>query len=132
MGDRAVIGFRASSTSGTPMWLYTHWTGSRRYDHVKEALEKSRSRWNDPSYATRIAISAIVGDDWNQELGYGLTAGDDGFCMPDYSDVPVICWQDRLVLILNVDADFSSPLASMDFADTLSSTGQVLVGKLRW
>ena len=31
-----------------------------------------RSRWTDPAYATRIAISQLIGDQWNMETGWGL------------------------------------------------------------
>ena len=39
---------------------------------LADAVIKARPRWNDPAYATRIAISHIVGDQWNMETGFGL------------------------------------------------------------
>ena len=33
---------------------------------------KARPRWSDPAYATRIAISQLIGDQWNMETGWGL------------------------------------------------------------
>ena len=39
---------------------------------LADAVIKARPRWSDPAYATRIAISQIIGDDWNMETGFGL------------------------------------------------------------
>jgi hypothetical protein len=39
---------------------------------LADAVINARPRWNDPAYATRIAISQLVGDQWNMETGWGL------------------------------------------------------------
>ena len=39
---------------------------------LADAVIAARPRWNDPAYATRIAISQIIKDDWNSETGFGL------------------------------------------------------------
>jgi hypothetical protein len=39
---------------------------------LADAVIAARPRWNDPAYATRIAISNIIGNDWNMETGFGL------------------------------------------------------------
>jgi hypothetical protein len=39
---------------------------------LADAVIAARPRWNDPAYATRIAISQIIKDDWNMETGFGL------------------------------------------------------------
>ena len=58
MGDRANFGFKADGDN--VINLYGHWAGAYRYQLVAQALEASRSRWQDNGYATRIAIST-----WN-------------------------------------------------------------------
>lgn len=72
MGDRSNIGFR--DRYNNVIVLYGHWLGEENVlSALKKALEASRPRWNDESYATRIAISNIVGDNWKSETGWGLS-----------------------------------------------------------
>jgi hypothetical protein len=96
MGDRFVVGFRETKQS-EPIWLYSHWGGSERTLDIAKALEQSQPRWSDASYATRIAISQIVGSHWEDETGFGVSAGGRNFTYPDYDDVHVITWSDRTV-----------------------------------
>ena len=102
MGDRFVVGFRDTEETPT-VWLYSHWGGSDRVELIADAIGKARPRWNDPGYATRIAISRIVGDSWNEELGFGITAGGRDFYQPDYDDVHVVTWSDRTVVVQTLD-----------------------------
>ena len=46
--------------------------------NLAEAVFKARARWNDPSYATRITISHMIGDQWNMETGWGLHVNEIG------------------------------------------------------
>ena len=39
---------------------------------LADAVIAARPRWNDPAYATRIAISHLVGNEWSNETGWGL------------------------------------------------------------
>ena len=39
---------------------------------LADAIIAARPRWTDPAYATRIAISQLIGDQWNMETGWGL------------------------------------------------------------
>jgi hypothetical protein len=39
---------------------------------LADAVIAARPRWTDTSYATRIAISQLIGDQWNMETGWGL------------------------------------------------------------
>jgi hypothetical protein len=57
------------------VWLYSHWGGNVRLQDIAGAITKAEPRWSDDSYATRIAISTIVGDGWNEETGWGIEAG---------------------------------------------------------
>jgi hypothetical protein len=70
MGDRANFVF--VQPNGESIVLYGHWAGYNMLQNLAEAAFKARPRWNDPSYATRIAISHLIGDQWNMETGWGL------------------------------------------------------------
>lgn len=70
MGDRANFGF--VQPNGNTIVLYGHWAGSQMLGQLADAVIAARGRWNDPAYATRIAISQIIGGDWNMETGFGL------------------------------------------------------------
>jgi hypothetical protein len=99
MGDRAVIGFKADKEA-IPVFLYMHWGGSDRYKDAQRAIEGARSRWDDSAYATRIGISQIVANDWSEEVGFGISAGYGSYCEPDYGDVIIINWGDKVVNVV--------------------------------
>ena len=99
MGDRFVVGFKAEP-SATPVWLYSHWGGVDRHTELADAIVAATPRWNDTAYATRICISQIIGPFWENETGFGISAGND-FCLPDYTDVAVVTWSTRTIDIVN-------------------------------
>ena len=70
MGDRANFGF--VQPNGETIVLYGHWAGHQMLGKLADAVIKARGRWNDPSYATRIVTSQLIGDEWNSETGWGL------------------------------------------------------------
>lgn len=70
MGNRANFGF--VQPNGNTIVLYGHWAGHNMLSKLAEAVFKARPRWNDSSYATRIATSQMIADDWNSETGWGL------------------------------------------------------------
>ena len=70
MGDRANFGF--VQPNGETIVLYGHWAGHQMLGRLADAVIAARPRWNDPAYATRIAISQLIKDDWNSETGWGL------------------------------------------------------------
>jgi len=70
MGDRANFGFKDSK--GDTVFLYGHWAGHRMLENLAEAVQHARPRWSDAAYATRIAISQMIGDGWSMETGFGL------------------------------------------------------------
>lgn len=95
MGDRAVIQFKATEAD-QPINLYMHWGGSERYTLLADALEAARPRWSDAEYATRICVSQIIGSSWNEELGFGLSVGDDNARHGSY-EVPCVIWSRKVV-----------------------------------
>jgi hypothetical protein len=96
MGDRMVIGFQAKSAEPT-IYLYAQWGGEAQKEILVNALQKSESRWTDADYATRICISQIVGDSWNDTLGHGISVNT--FCSPDYDTIQVVEWHKGKVSI---------------------------------
>ena len=118
MGDRAVIGFKAAKAD-PGIYLYSHWGGSNRLADAARALEAARPRWSDASYATRIAVSTIVGENWSEETGYGLSVGIGSYAMPDYDDIIVVDWQRKVVQM--IDADGARVLLELPFEEFIAT-----------
>jgi len=76
VGDRANFGF--VQPNGNTIVLYGHWAGYQMLGRLADAVIAARPRWNDPAYATRIAVSQIVKDEWNSETGWGLHVNEIG------------------------------------------------------
>jgi len=114
MGDRAVFGFKESKDA-TPVWLYSHWGGSSQRQDLAQAIIQAKPRWSDSSYATRIAMSTIIGDLWSQELNFGISAGE-SFCMPDYDYVLVVVW-DKHIVEMREASNITNLVARMSFDD---------------
>lgn len=90
MGDRANFGFRQST--GNTIVLYGHWAGHKMLENLAAAVEKARPRWSDEGYATRIAISRLIADDWTSETGWGIYAN---VIMDNEHKIPVIDWRNN-------------------------------------
>ena len=91
MGDRATFVFEQEN--GDHIYLYGHWAGYEMMDTLATAIEAARPRWTDETYATRIAISNIIGNEWNEETGWGISTY---FCDSEHS-VPIVNWKDQSV-----------------------------------
>lgn len=98
MGDRIAFGFRAEKDEPV-IWLYSHWGGASRYDDLANALNHAMPRWDDVSYATRIAMSRLIGEDWNNETGYGVSVGKRCGIELDYDEAPIVNWYDKTVTV---------------------------------
>jgi hypothetical protein len=118
VGDRAVFGFRDRENDDATVWLYSHWGGDSQNTTLAEALLHAGPRWNDPSYATRIAISRIIGTDWNNEVNFGLyaTARHGESHGGEYRYINLVLWGERRVALVDVDDD-SKVLAEVEFDD---------------
>jgi len=88
MGDRANFGFKQSN--GETIVLYGHWAGHDMLGNLASAVETARPRWTDESYATRIVISNLVGDNWHELIGWGLTVNN---ILDNEHKIPVIDWR---------------------------------------
>lgn len=98
MGDRANFGFKDSS--GNTLFLYGHWAGYDMLNNLAHAVLAAESRWSDPSYATRIAISNLVKDEWSQTTGWGLSIN---HILDNEHKVPVINWEEKTFTLMEED-----------------------------
>ena len=86
MGDRIV--YTIKQDKDLSVNLYSHWGGYDRFITLARALQAAEPRWNDSAYCTRIIVSQLIGDQWNQELGFGLWASSsDGAYGGDHPDI---------------------------------------------
>jgi hypothetical protein len=88
MGDRIVYSIKQDKDLSVN--LYSHWGGQDRYINLAVALKAAEPRWDDMSYCTRIIVSQLIGDQWNQELGFGLWADNsEGAYGGDHPDITI-------------------------------------------
>jgi hypothetical protein len=87
MGDRANFGFK--DRKGDIVFLYGHWAGHRMLENLANAVKAAEPRWNDESYATRIAISNLINDEWTSTTGWGISVNQ---ILDNEHKIPVIDW----------------------------------------
>ena len=89
MGDRIVYTIRQDKDLSVN--LYSHWGGYDRFNALAKAIKAAEPRWNDSSYCTRIIVSQLIGDHWNDELGFGLWASNEtgGYYGGDHPDIVI-------------------------------------------
>jgi len=98
MGDRANFGFKDSK--GDTIFLYGHWAGHNMLQNLADAVQAARPRWTDESYATRICISQLIGNDWSHETGWGITVNQ---LADNEHKVPVIDWSEQTFTLMEED-----------------------------
>jgi hypothetical protein len=98
MGDRANFGFK--DRKGDTVFLYGHWAGHNMLQNLADAVQIAHPRWTDESYATRICISQMIGEDWGQETGWGLQVNQLG---DNEHKVPVIDWSKQTFSLMEED-----------------------------
>ena len=88
MGDRIV--YTIKQDKDLSINLYSHWGGYDRFATLARALKAAEPRWSDVSYGTRIIVSHLIGDDWADELGFGLWASTEhGMYGGDHPDIVI-------------------------------------------
>ena len=100
MGDRANFGF--VQPNGNTIVLYGHWAGHNMLGRLADAVIAARPRWTDSSYATRIATSQLIADQWNMETGWGLHVNEIG---DNEHKIAIIDW-DQQIFSLHEQADY--------------------------
>jgi hypothetical protein len=98
MGDRANFGFKQND--GNTLYLYGHWAGHNMLAKLANAVQAAEPRWQDPSYATRIAISNLIGDEWPNETGWGLSINR---ILDNEHKIPVINWGTQTFTLFEED-----------------------------
>jgi hypothetical protein len=73
MGSRINYIFKDSLTQPSVV-LYSHWGETEWQRDLAMALEHSKPRWIDSSYATRMMISYLIQDCVLEETGFGIYA----------------------------------------------------------
>ena len=98
MGDRANFGFK--DRKGDTVFLYGHWAGHRMLENLADAVQAAEPRWNDEGYATRIAISQLINDEWPSETGWGITVNE---LADNEHKVPIIDWSNNTFTLMEED-----------------------------
>jgi hypothetical protein len=98
MGDRANFGFRDSKEN--IVFLYGHWAGHRMLEQLADAVQAAEPRWTDESYATRICISQLIGDEWTSQTGWGITVNQ---LADNEHKVPIIDWNNQTFTLMEED-----------------------------
>jgi hypothetical protein len=123
MGDRAVAGVKATSTSPI-IFMYSHHGGSDQDSIFADALAKAERRWSDDSYATRIIMSQLVGNEWNEETGFGMYVGGTAHGS-DYHYILIADLETQQVLICDND-NSDDVVAQIPFADFISNHADLI------
>jgi hypothetical protein len=100
MGDRANFGF--VQNNGDVLYLYGHWAGHNMLGNLAAALAAAEPRWGDPSYATRIATSNLIGEDWKSTTGWGFSINR---LEDNEHKVPVVNWDAQTVTLFEEDLE---------------------------
>jgi hypothetical protein len=100
MGDRANFGFK--DRKGDTVFLYGHWAGYRMLENLADAVSAAEPRWNDEEYATRIAMSHLVGDEWKSETGWGISINR---LADNEHKVPIINWAAKTFTLMEEDLE---------------------------
>ena len=98
MGDRANFGFRDSKEN--IIFVYGHWAGYRMLENLADAVSAAEPRWTDEAYATRIAISHLIKDEWASETGWGIYVNQLG---DNEHKVPIIDWKNKTFTLMEED-----------------------------
>lgn len=93
------IRFWQDNTDEHPLSLYLYWKGTAYAHDLAVALASAEHRWNDPEYATRIAIQSILQGRFigPNDLGAGLYVGteDHGGVVINVNWGSKTVWNDR-------------------------------------
>ena len=101
MGDRANFGFRQAD--GNVIFVYGHWAGYQMMDRLAHALDRAlgAGRLGDEAYANRIAISQLIGGDWNGDLSWGITVN---YLSDNEHTIPIVDWKREEVSLYDYDS----------------------------
>jgi len=72
MGDRGNVYCKEQWEKKGGVYLYSHWGGSNLPNIVQTVLTR-KQRWDDGAYLTRMIFCAMVRNDIDGEVGYGIS-----------------------------------------------------------
>ena len=98
MGNRANFGFK--DRKGDTVFLYGHWAGHRMLENLADAVSAAETRWDDETYATRIAISHLINDEWKSTTGWGISVNE---LADNEHKVPIINWAAKTFTLMEED-----------------------------
>lgn len=75
MGSRGQIAI--DQTDGR-IYLYTHWSGNKIKDILKNALIRGKDRWEDDEYLTRIIFCEMIEGSVLDTTGFGIGLSEHG------------------------------------------------------
>jgi hypothetical protein len=88
MGDRAMAQIKVADYVGKvhSLYFYTHWTGNELPKHARLALDTAQERIDDPPYALKIVVDALIdlAGARDKATGAGLMFGPN--CEDEYND----------------------------------------------
>jgi len=117
MGARINYVFK-DSESGPMVALYSHWGQTEWQTDIAGALQHSRPRWSDSSYATRMIISYLIQDQVMDETGFGIYAIDnDGY---DLGEQTVLVDFTNKTITDNVSVGFDAFINAYALAETVT------------
>lgn len=76
MGDKATVGLifgQPSTETPTVTYVYSHWHGADLPQRVAQGIWDGRPRWGEAAYMARIILCAVMGDDYGEIDGFGLS-----------------------------------------------------------
>ena len=120
MGDRANFGFKQSD--GNTIFLYGHWAGHNMLANLAEAVSAAEPRWTDESYATRIATSHLVGEDYKATTGWGLSINR---LLDNEHKVPIINWGEQTFTLF--EEDLTTEVFSLSLVDFVSKYSRLVM-----
>lgn len=114
MGDRGNIKF--IEELGSPsIFFYTHWSGYRLNEIIREGLIQGKGRWSDPPYLARIMFNALQGDD-RGETGFGIS-----HAIGDNEHPVMVVDADQQKVYIDGHATDDDPKYVMSFTDFVDS-----------
>ena len=131
MGNRTIVGFQ-ENTEAPVLYVYLHWSQYNNcLQDAQKALDHAHPRWDDSSYAMRMAVGHLIHADYPRDTGSGLSI--DNYPEPDYDHWAVINWDNQQVVIwkagyVHVDKDYQREpdriIKTLTFDEFLSLTAE--------
>jgi hypothetical protein len=90
--------------------------------NLASAVSAAEPRWQDESYATRIAISNLIGEDWAHETGWGLSVDR---ILDNEHKVPVINWMSKTFTLF--EEDLTTEVFSLSLADFVQKYSRLVM-----